>query len=468
METEDIRLVILSMAGFTCVILVIILMFSPISRIKIGGPKAVPLLSKWKWFSITLCTTVATGILFWGAAEPLFHLHDGPKGFNFEANSPEAAKFAMSTMFMHWTITPYSIYTLAALLFALMYYNQKRAENVSALLFPVFKKSSEGSVGTIMNILCLFALTAGMAASLGSGILTISGGLDKFTPLQSSSILNIIVGLVIVLVFTISAVSGLQKGIKILSDFNIKLFILLAFLVFILGVPKDSLILGWHGFIDFIVNFIPRNLMLDNRIDAEWSRSWTTFYWANWIAWTPISAIFLGKIARGYTVRQFIIFNLLLPSLFSAFWMIVFSGNAIHHSISQPDLALYDSMSQGGAESVIYTLMELIPLGIYISFLFLIITFLSYVTAADSNTTAMSGICHDAVDHDTIENPISLKIIWGSIIGASAVIMINYAGIDGIKMLSNIGGLPALLLIIFICIGVIRILFNPKLAKYKD
>jgi len=161
-------------------------MLSPIARIKIGGPKAVPLLSKWKWFSITLCTTVATGILLWGAAEPLFHLHDSPKGLNFEANSPEAAQFAMSTMFMHWTITPYSIYTLAGLLFALMYYNQKRAENISALLFPVLRKSNEGAIGVIMNILCLFALTAGMAASLGSGILSISGGLDRFTPLQSS------------------------------------------------------------------------------------------------------------------------------------------------------------------------------------------------------------------------------------------------------------------------------------------
>jgi len=443
-------------------------MLSPIARIKIGGPKAVPLLSKWKWFSITLCTTVATGILLWGAAEPLFHLHDSPKGLNFEANSPEAAQFAMSTMFMHWTITPYSIYTLAGLLFALMYYNQKRAENISALLFPVLRKSNEGAIGVIMNILCLFALTAGMAASLGSGILSISGGLDRFTPLQSSPILNISVGLLIVLVFTFSAVSGLQKGIKVLSDFNIKLFIFLALFVFILGVPKESLILGWHGLIDFAVNFIPRNLMLDNRIDAEWSRSWTTFYWANWIAWTPITAIFLGKIARGYTVRQFIIFNLILPSLFSAFWMVVFSGNAIHHSLSQPHLGLYESMSEGGPESVIYALLDLIPLGVFISFMFLIIAFLSYVTAADSNTTAMSGICRKAVESDTVDNPIILKVIWGSIIGSAAVIMINYAGIDGIKMLSNIGGLPALLLIIFICIGIIRILFNPNLARYKD
>ena len=451
-------------------VIVFVLFLSPISKIKIGGPDAVPLLSKWKWFSITLCTTVATGILLWGAAEPLFHLHDSPVGFDYTANSPEAAQFAMSTMFMHWTITPYSIYTLAGVLFALMYYNQKRSETISALLFPVFKKRSEGSIGTIMNVLCLFALTAGMAASLGSGILTISGGLDKFTPLESSSTLNLSVGLLIVFVFTVSAVSGLQKGIKTLSDFNIKLFIFLALFVFILGVPKESLLLGWHGLTDFVINFIPRNLMLDQRIDAAWSRSWTTFYWANWIAWTPITAIFLGKIARGYTVRQFVIFNLLLPSLFSAFWMIVFSGNAIHHSMTQANLGLYESMTTGGPESVIYSLMELIPFGVFISIIFLMITFLSYVTAADSNTTAMSGICQNSKMHDqqAAKNPVVLKIIWGSIIGSSSVIMINYAGIDGIKMLSNIGGLPALLLVIVICIGAVHILINPDLAQYKD
>ena len=459
-----------TIAGLSCVVIVLILLISPVSRIKIGGPNALPLLSRWKWFSITLCTTVATGILLWGAAEPLFHLHDSPSGLGYAANSPEAAQFAMSTMFMHWTITPYSIYTLAGLLFALMYNNQKRQENISALLFPVLRQASEGPIGVIMNILCLFALTAGMAASLGSGILTISGGLDRFTPLESSSGLNFSVGLLIVFVFTLSAVSGLQKGIKTLSDYNIKLFIFLAVFVFILGVPKESLILGWQGLTDFVVNFLPRNLMMDNRIDAAWSRSWTIFYWANWIAWTPITAIFLGKIARGYTVRQFVVFNLVLPSLFSAFWMIVFSGNAIHRSMSQPDLGLFESMNEGGPESVFYTLMDFVPLGVFISMLFLIIAFLSYVTAADSNTTAMSGICHNQKDYDTqtVQNPVILKIIWGCIIGASAVIMINYAGIDGIKMLSNIGGLPALLLIIVICIGAIRILMNPKLAKYKD
>jgi len=459
-----------SIAGFSCVVLVLILFISPISQIKIGGPAAVPLLSRWKWFSITLCTTVATGILLWGAAEPLFHLHDSPEGFDYAPNSPEAAQFAMSTMFMHWTITPYSIYTLAGLLFALMYYNQKRSENISALLYPVLKHHSQGSIGIIMNILCLFALTAGMAASLGSGILTISGGLDRFTPLESSSVLNLYVGVLIVVVFTLSAVSGLQKGIKTLSDFNIKLFIFLALFVFVLGVPWESLILGWNGLIDFIVNFIPRNLLLDDRIDASWSRTWTTFYWANWIAWTPITAIFLGKIARGYTVRQFVIFNLFLPSLFSAFWMIVFSGSAIHHSIAQPELSLFDSMTNEGPESVIYTIIDLIPLGAIIGILFLIIAFLSYVTAADSNTTAMSGICQsdEEASLKSSDNPIVLKIIWGTIIGASAVIMINYAGIDGIKMLSNIGGLPALLLIIMICVGGIRILVYPNIAKYKE
>lgn len=446
--------------------LTLIIFFSPVATQVIGGPQATPLLSKWKWFSITLCTTLATGILLWGAAEPLYHLFETPEGLGLSPNSREAGTFAMSTMLMHWTITPYSIYTISSLLFALMFYNRHRTMDVSALLFPALGSRSTGKITTLANVLCLFALTAGMAASLGSGILTLSGGLRQVWEFSATNWTNLAIGLTIVITFTLSAISGLLKGIKILSDFNIKLFILLVLIVFIWGVPYESLQIGLDGLKDYGAHFVQRNLLLDGDIDRDWSRSWTIFYWANWIAWTPITAIFLGRIARGYTVRQFIIFNLILPSIFSGLWMVVFSGATIHHSIGSETTLWYDEMLNQGPGSTVFQLIETIPLDSILSILFVFITFLSFVTAADSNTTAMSSISTKNL-HGSQSAPIGLKIVWGCIIGVSAIVMINFAGIDGIKMLSTIGGFPALLLIIMICWGAIRLLINPTISQYR-
>lgn len=451
-----------SWSTFGCVCIVIILYVSPISRVKIGGKEAKPLLTKWKWFVITICTTIATGILLWGAAEPLYHYHQPPSGLTEMEPSSEAARdFAMSTMYMHWTITPYSIYTIAALMFALMYYNLKQPFSVSSLLYPILGRKSYGALGTVINVICLFALVAGMSASLGAGIMTISGGAHTLFGTPISTLSYAIIGFLIVLSFTLSSASGLMKGIRLLSDFNIRLFIILSVFIFVLGPTYDMLSIGWIGLKDFVVNFIPRSINLTN-IDKPWLQSWTVFYWANWLAWTPISAIFLGKISRGYTVRQFIQFNLLLPSLFGAIWMMIFSGITLHTESTSAQNHLFEVLQNLGEQSVIFAIFEELPLSQLISALFLFITYLSFVTAADSNTSAMSGICTKKELLSADEAPFIIKMSWGLIIGCVAWVMISYAGIDGLKIISTLGGFPALFLLIGICLGFIRLILNPK------
>ena len=221
-----------SWTTFACILLLIAVYASPLGRIRIGGQQAVPLLSKWRLFAITLCSTIATGILFWGAAEPLFHLHDPPASLGLTGNSTAARDFAMSTMFMHWTLTPYSVYTVMGLLFALCFYNLKQPFSLAALLYPVLGKHAYGYSGNIINIICLFALVSGMAASLGAGILTISGGLNSLMGIPQSVLLYGLIAMGIALAFIISAGSGLMKGIRLLSDYNIRIFIFLSLFVF--------------------------------------------------------------------------------------------------------------------------------------------------------------------------------------------------------------------------------------------
>lgn len=440
-----------SWATFSFLLVLVAVYVSPLGRVTIGGKAAQPILSKWRWFSITLCTTIATGILFWGTAEPIFHLTAPPEGLDIAPNSRQAATFAMSTMYMHWTLTPYGIYTMVGLLFALTYYNLRQPFNLGSLLYPLMGRRSQGWLGDLTDIICLFALVAGMAASLGAGILTISGGLNTIWGLEQNVWLNLLIGMAIIASFIISASTGMLKGIKVLSDYNIKAFIGLAIFVFVMGPTSEMLDIGWRGLVDYVQHFFPRSTNLGSRLDTEWRHGWTIFYWANWLAWAPITALFLGRIARGYSVRDFIHFNLLLPSLFGALWMITFSGASIYYDTQSETALLSDTLNAQGPQNVVFELIRLMPWGSTVSVIFLLIAFLSYVTAADSNTLAMSGISARDITPDNPEAPRGIKVLWGVIIGLLAFVMISYAGIDGIKLISTLGGFPVLFLALAVC-----------------
>ncbi len=449
-------------ASFLFVILLAVIYFSPFSKVKIGGAKAEPLLTKWKWFTICLCTTIATGILFWGSAEPMYHINGVPDMLNIDNRSEAAASFAMSTMFMHWTITPYAIYTVASLLFALCIYNLNQGLNLSALVFPFRGKKVNSFASSVINTIGLFALISGMAASLGTGILTIAGGLDQIFGLSSSSLVHFFIMISVVGAFTLSSSSGLMKGIRILSDYNIRAFILLFLFVAIFAPLGSIFYLGLDGITEYAASFFNRSTNIKSNLNNEWQQSWTVFYWANWLAWTPVTALFLGRISRGYSVRQFIHFNLLWPALFSGIWMTIFSGTAIVFDLEMYPGVLTDALNNKGAESVIYMIFSKLPLSSVVPVFFLIIVFISFVTAADSNTSAISSICTRNNFVKNAEGASWLKYLWGLIIGLVAFIMISTSGIDGVKILSTIGGFPVLFLMLICAIGLIRIAFFPS------
>lgn len=445
-----------SWSTFLFLVILAIVYFSPMGKRKIGGENAQPILSKWRWFSITLCTTIATGILFWGAAEPLYHLNSPPNGITNNAT------FALSTMWMHWTFTPYGIYTITGLLFAWSYYTLKQPFSLASLLYPLLGKWAYGWIGTLVNIVCLYALVAGMSASLGTGILTLSGGLHSLFGITETNALLGLLTILIVGAFSLSAATGLMKGIQILSDWNIKAFIALAIFVFVCGPTLAILQQIGGGLMDYVVNFVPRSLNINSGFQKEWLHSWTIFYWANWFAWAPISALFLGRLAVGYSVRSYIHYNLIFPSLFSAFWMLIFSGTVIHFETVANEGVLSQVLNDDGAQNVIYAILNYLPFTQIISCVFLLIAFLSYVTAADSNTSAMSGISAKGISPNNPEAPLWIQLTWGILIGLVAWIMVCYAGIDGIKLLCTLGGFPALFVVIAVALGLLKLVFKNK------
>lgn len=438
---------------------------SPLGKVRIGGENAKPLLNRWRWFAVTLCTTVAVGILFWGTAEPLFHFHE-PAQFFKGINVDEKIRFSLSSLFMHWSITPYAIYTLPALVFALTYYNLKKPFSLAAPLSPIFGDKVQGRVGEIIDSICLFALVAGMSASLGTGILTLSGGIRYLTGISQSGLLLAFILLAVVVAFVLSAITGLTRGIRILSEINAITFFILCLFVLCVGPTRFIFSNGIAAFVDYLTSFVPRSIYSGVSAEVDpWAKSWTLFYWCNWLSWAPITALFLGRIGYGYTVREFIFTNLVLPALFACVWMSVFGGWALEADLASSG-AVFQTIKTSGVEAALYALFgslgvpQLIKIGAIT--LVVITAFLAYVTSAEANTSAMAAISTEGISPESPEAPILVKVIWGICIGLTAWVMVMRQGVDGIKTISVLGGVPCLFLILLILGSWGRILFSPK------
>ena len=457
-----------SLCAFLSLCLCIWICFSKFGKIRIGGSKAEPLMSMWNWFSITICTTIAIGILFWSTAEPISHYAGLPAKIA-EPNTPEAATFALSTMYLHWSFTPYAIYCVASLMFAFAYYNMKKPFSLGSTVTPLIGDWATGKGGNVIDAVCLYALVAGMASALGTGILMLSAGLTDIAGIPSNAFVWACIAVAIVATFIISSATGLMNGIRILSDINTKLLMLLAVLVLCFG-GSTLWILSQSGLslVDYVIHFVPRNAQF---FPEKWGKDWTVFYWAVWLAWAPITACFLGRISYGRTVREFMLVNFIFPSLFAIVWMSIFSGTALHQEIG--GLGLSEVMSEGGAAAVSYKVFEQFPFATAVTVFYMVSAFVCFVTSSDSNMSAMASISSSGISPENPEGNQWLKIVWGVTVGTVAWVMISFAsgaegtdGTEGIKTLSTLGGFPAAILELLIIGALVRVvLFHKQLSE---
>jgi glycine betaine transporter len=454
-----------SLGSFYLLVLIVVVYFSPLSKVRIGGDDAEPLLTKTKWFSIALCTTLAVGVLFWTTAEPIYHLSAPPSSLGLAPGSAEAALFSISALMLHWGFTPYAIYVVPSLVFALAFYNKKLPFSISSSLQPVFGDRVLGQKAQIIDTIALYALVTGMASSLGTGAITLVGGFSQFIDMKMTPFtLGIFVALIVV-TFVISAASGLQKGIAKLSALNFWLLLFLGLFVLIFGPTVFILAFGTQGLGAYLGNFFELSLFTGVASGDKWPQSWSVFNWAVWFAWAPISALFLGKIGRGYTVREFIQINLIFPSLFAIGWIAIFSGTAIHIDMTQAGV-LTTILNESGVEKLLYFVFEQLPLSGIMTLMLIFIAYISYVTAADSNTDAIGNLCTTGLTAESDEKAsLGVKVLWGTIIGIVSWTMVSFVGIDGVKMLSNLGGLPAAIIVLATSLTLCKWLKNPELLK---
>lgn len=442
---------------------VIFLMVSKFGNVRIGGRDAAPMFDNVRYFSIVLTSIIAIGILFWATSEPLYHMTAPPESVNIEPNSPEAAVFAMSTLFIHWGFLPLAIYAIPTVMFAFAFYNMKKPYTLGSTLTPLFGDKVLGKWSQGIDAICMYSLIAGMAASLGTGILSIAGGLKYLTGIQVGAFMWAMVDIAIVATFVISSITGLFNGIKKLSEINFAVFIFLAVLVFVFGPAAFMLNMGTEAFANHLQTFFQKAAFTGAAAGDPWAGWWTIFYWCNWLAWAPISGIFLGRISYGQTVRKMLLIVFILPALFDILWMIIFGGAAIKMEMDGIQLS---AQLAAGPEYSVYALLEKYPIPQITMPIFVFCMFLSYVTGSDAYTTTLGGMSSTGISPTSPEPSAKLKIFWGVIIGTVSWIMITSSGIDGVKILSNLGGGPALILELLICIALLKVALNPK--KYDE
>ena len=447
---------------FVALILLVITYFSPIRNIRFGGSKTKPMMGYANYVWIVLCTIMAAGILLWACAEPMYHLYAPPANVAGGPGSTEAVSWAMQSVLLEWTFSPMAIYGLPALLFAFVFYNMKQPFAISSMLVPVAGSKRSQKMTPLVDGICLFALCAGMAASLGSGILLLSGGVESLSngKIPSSTQMWIISGGIIIIAFIASAASGIMNGIRILSTIDSRLYMIMGAFVFLAGPTAYILDLLTESTGGLFGNFIELSLFTSAATGDGWARSWPIFYWCCYLAWMPVTSVFLGRISKGFSVKETIEVVFIIPALFSVLWIGIFSGSAVYYELAGK--GINETMVEKGTAAATYAVLGELPLSIIMIPLFLLIVFVSFVTAADSNTNAMSGLCSEGLTADDAESPMILKFIWGGTIGALSIIMLIAFDVEGLKQLSNLGGFPAVFLMILFIVAWIKVMKDPK------
>ena len=452
-----------ALMAFICVVLVVAAYFSPFGNVRIGGSKAKPMLNQTNYIWIVLCTIMAAGILLWACAEPMCHFYAPPR--DIQPKSAEAITFLMKDIFLEWTFTPMCIYGMPAILFAFLYYNAKKKYSIGTMLFPAFDSKLADKASPVVDCICLFALVCGMAASMGSAIFLVADGTNSLTNggIVSNPTTWTIIAIIIVAAFVTSAISGVMNGIRILSTINSRIYMVLGLFVFLFGPTTYILKLTVEGFGAYVSTFCQSSLFISAADGDGWAMWWPVFYWCNWMAWMPVTSLFLGKISKGYSVKEVIRVIVVFPALFSVAWLGLFSASSVYYELAGK--GINDAMVAGGTASATYAVLKQLPIPVISIAVFLSIVFVSFITASDSNTNAMAGLCTKSVSENSEESPAWLKLVWGITIGALCVIFVRaFKSTDALKYLSNLGGFPIVFLLIIITVSFVKVMTNP--AKY--
>jgi len=456
-----------SLTSMSVLVICAVLFCSSAGNIKFGGKDAKPEFTAWNWFAMSLCAGIGIGVVFWGVAEPIYHVSSPPGTLGMEAFSTEASVFAITTCYLHWTFTPYALYVICAIPIALAVYNHNQPFMVSSALYFILGDKTKGWIAKMVDAFCLYGVASGVAVSLGYGLMQIGSGLQVVFGIEPTKFVWAVIAVVIIAIYTASSYTGLQKGIRFLSDQNAKLFFVVMIFILIVGPTRYILDIGTQSLGDYVGNFFEKSLWLGAASDEQWPRWWSIFYWSVWIIYAPVVGLFLARLVRGRTIREFLTVNLIAPAVFGMVWFAIFGGASLEMQ-SSGAFDLVKAMKDSGMESMVFMFFKQFPLGSLLVPLFLCVIGISFITLADSMTSCIAAMSVEGLDASSSEPPAYLKIIWGIVVGFLAYFFISFAGIKGPKMLSFLSALPIVFMIIAMTFSLLVYLYSSRWEKERN
>lgn len=464
--TTNIQSFITSAFGWYYLILVsvivlfcLMLIFSPVGAIRLGKLGEKPEYSTISWFAMLFSAGMGIGLVFWGAAEPLSHYAiSSPLS---EPGTNNALRESLRYTFFHWGLHAWAIYAIVALSLAYFQFRKGEPGLVSVTLKPVLGKYTEGWIGTLIDIIAVFATVVGVATTLGFGAAQINGGLAYLFGVPVSFAVQFIIIAIATVLFIISSLSGLGKGIKILSNVNMVLAVALLVLMLILGPTMFILNIFTDTIGTYFQNLMRMSFQIAplNEEHRSWINGWTIFYWAWWISWAPFVGIFIARVSRGRTVREFMIGVLLMPSLVSFFWFAVFGASAMDLQMSGAV-----NLTEYATEEVLFAVFNELPWSQLLSTvaIFLVTTF--FVTSADSATFVLGM----QTTNGSLTPPNNVKVTWGIFQSMIAVVLLYSGGLQALQNTLIAAAFPFSFIIILMMVSLVRAFSEERKEMHKS
>jgi choline/carnitine/betaine transport len=428
------------------------LAISRYGNIRLGADDSRPEFSTFSWVSMMFATGMGIGLMFYGVAEPLTHLNTPPMNMA-EPGSPDAAQRAMEYTFFHWGFHPWAMYAVIGLAIAYFAYRRGHGNLISSAFIPLIGNRASQGPGKAIDVLAIFATLFGSATSLGLGALQITGGIDNVFGSGGGN-KNLAVGVVAFLTacFVISAVSGIDRGIKWLSNANAVAAGLLALFLFVVG-PTVFILATFTDSIGGYLTHLPAMSFRTGVFEgASWLNGWTIFYWAWWISWTPFVGMFIARISKGRTIRQFVVFVIAIPSLVSFIWFAILGGAAFNLQLNE-DVDMPAAL-EGGIENALFETLREFPLAGFTVALAVFLIAIFFVTGADSASIVMGMLSQ----HGTEEPDRKLIVFWGVATGAVAGVLLFAGGLAALQTLVIIVAVPFLLVLLAMCWSLLKAL----------
>lgn len=419
--------------------------FGRFGNIRIGGKNAMPEFSTPAWFAMLLSAGMGIGLMFWSVGEPMFHYASpSPMFSSVLAQTPESAQAALTVTFFHWGLHPWAIYALVGLGLAFFAYNRGLPLTIRSIFYPILGNKIYGFWGNLIDTLSVLATMIGIATSLGLGVQQINAGLHFLFDVTISTEIQVILIAIITAIATMSVFTGLDRGVKYLSTAN--MYLAAIFMAFIIVIGPTSYILGaFTQSLGFYITELPEmSFWTETFKGTDWQQSWTIFYWAWWISWSPFVGMFIARISKGRTVKEFIFGVILIPTLLSFLWMSVFGSAALYaemHDGVKLVAAVKEDVSTG-----MFVFLKSYPFAEVSSFIAIILVAVFFVTSSDSGSLV--------IDHLTsggkLTSPTAQRIFWAILEGIIAAVLLLGGGLSTLQSVAISTALPFAIVILFI------------------